>query len=227
MSEADDGAENIGAPTCNIPDEVVQTTQNGQPGILVTVKAQSSDATYPSNNYVAFAKTYKVAWDEAQDDRPRTFDVSFGNLRVFDDTEIQGNDGEWVISLVANQRWQHPVEGSGDDGDPFWENGALDDGCDDDDACTYSTGVSFSGIGIVPNEALNVKMHGWDDDTTFIQDNDVNEVLPVVNVFHPLSQLPGSFVQTGQNMAAITTDGAYTWATRSLRPRRHRRRQAR
>jgi hypothetical protein len=210
VSEADDGAENIGAPTCNIPDEVVPWTENGQPGIRVTVKAESSDATYPSNHYVAFARTYKVAWDEAQTARPRVFDVAFGNLRVFDDTEIQGNDGEWVISLVANQRWQHPVRGSGDGGDPFWENGALDDGCDDDDACTYATNVSFGDIGIVPGETLNIKMHGWDDDTTFIQDNDVNEVLPVVNVFHPLSELPGSFVKSGVDMDAITSDGAYT-----------------
>ena len=132
-----------------------------------------------------------------------------------------------VISLVANQRWQHPVEGSGDDGDPFWENGALDDGCDDDDACTYSTGVSFSGIGIVPNEALNVKMHGWDDDTTFIQDNDVNEVLPVVNVFHPLSQLPAASSRAARTWLQLRPTVRTPSATRSLRPRRHRRRQAR
>ena len=88
-----------------------------------------------------------------------------------------------------------PCRGSGDDNDPFWENGALDDGCDDDDACGYAVNVSFSGIGVVPNEPLNVKMRGWDDDTTFIQDNDVNEILPVVNIFHPLAELPGTFTK--------------------------------
>lgn len=211
VSEADDGAENIGAPTCNIPDQVVETTENGQPGVRVTVKALTSDATYPSNSYVAFAKTYKVAWDEAKPDRPRVFNVAYGQLRVFDDTEDQGNDGEWVVSLTANERWIHPVRGSGDDNDPFWENGALDDGCDDDDACGYNVGHTFTGIGVVPGETLNVKMRGWDDDTTFIQDNDVNEILPVVNVFHPLSELPGSFNKRAQNMVA-TTDGDYSLA---------------
>lgn len=210
VSEADDGAENIGAPTCNIPDEVVEVTEDGQPGIRVTVKAATSDATYPANNYVAFAKTYKVAWDQASSQRPRVFDVTFDELRVFDDTEDQGNDGEWVVSLTANERWVHPVRGSGDDNDPFWENGALDDGCDDDDACGYAVNVSFSGIGVVPNEPLNVKMRGWDDDTTFIQDNDVNEILPVVNIFHPLAELPGSFTKQAQNMPPVTDDGSYS-----------------
>ncbi|MGH3370547.1 MAG: HYR domain-containing protein, partial [Nocardioidaceae bacterium] len=196
VNEADDGAENIGAPSCIIPDQVTTTVQNGQPGINVTVKADSSGIDYPSNNYVAFAKRYKVAWDEtpAPAQRPRVFSVSFNQLKVFDDSEEQGNDGEWVVSLTANQRWIHPVRGHGDDDAPFWEDGALDDGCDDDDSCTYSIGESLTDLGIVPGEPLHVKMRGWEDDEGFITGNqNFADVLPAVNVFHPLSELPGSF----------------------------------
>lgn len=189
VSEADDGAENIGAATCNTIPAVVQvTTENGQPGIRVTVKAHTGGVSYPGNAYIAFAKRYKVAWDfvppEAQ--RVNTYEVDFQTLNVVDDTD-DVSDGEWVMSLRVNESWIHPVRGSGDDGEPFYDNGTL--GSD----TSYSIGESLS-ASPAAGQPLRIWVRGWDDDTTFIQDNDVNEVLPLINeYFYDLSSIaPGS-----------------------------------
>jgi len=85
VGEADDTAQNIGRATCDIPDEVIETVENGQPGIRVTVKANSGGSGYPANHYLAYAKRYKVAWDitAAVNARPRAFNVDFTHLHVY------------------------------------------------------------------------------------------------------------------------------------------------
>ena len=132
-------AYNIGNATCNIPDHVaVATGPLGEPGISVTVRAHSGedgvvgtddDPTYPSNNYVAFGKRYKVAWDyvPAGNARVKTFDVHLDTLRVYDDAEPCIEDGEWAMSIFVNEQWRHPVRGHGDSDTPFWSDGAVDD----------------------------------------------------------------------------------------------------
>ena len=181
VAEATDGAEDIGSPTCNIPDEVAPATVNGQEGVTVTVKAHSSGVSYPSNGYVAFAKRYKVAWDSvaAAGDRVKTFDVTAQHLRVYDDSEPCGEDGEWNMALRVNESWIYPVHGSGDDGDAFYEDGAIDD-----DKCglheatyeQYSIGETFH-VGLVPGEQI----HLWA--RTFDIDPIANDLLPVVSTY--------------------------------------------
>jgi hypothetical protein len=189
VGEAGDGAENIGEPACNIPDEVVETTVNGQPGIEVTVKARSGEVRYPENGYIAFARRYKVAWDfvPPPKQRPRQFRVNVNHLRVYDDAEECGNDGEWNIAMRVNESWAYPVAGSGDDGDPFYAQGAVDD-----DKCIlfhdpgykeYAVGETFN-VGVVPGEPLNL----WERVVEI--DPISNDVLPVINDFR---SGPGSY----------------------------------
>jgi hypothetical protein len=185
VGEADDTAENIGAPACTIPDQVeVSTDFYGRPGIQVTVKARSSGIAYPANQYIAFAKRYKVAWDWVPDSaqRAKTYRVVFNHMKVYDDAEPCGEDGEWVVSIRVNQAWIHPVRGQGD-GDPFWSNGAIDD-----DKCSpnplhtptfrqYPVNEALT-VSVVAGRALNV----W----SFAYDLDVgpNDPLPVIDAFH-------------------------------------------
>jgi hypothetical protein len=183
IGEADDTAANIGTATCSIPAIVIQTTENGQLGIRVTVKAKSSGVGYPANHYLAFARRYKVAWNyvPASEQRARVYQVGFGHLRVYDDSEPCGNDGEWVISIRVNEAWIHPVRGRGDNGRPFWTDGAIDDAKCFDPAqyVQYAIGGSLR-VSVVPGQPLNVWERSYDKDPFW--GSDVN---PVVNAFPP------------------------------------------
>ncbi len=205
-AEPGDSGYNIGAPTCNIPFTVVQDpsgtmdTHYGQPGIYVTVKAQSGGVSYPSNHYLAFAKRFKVAWDDspAPAARVHAYQVDVNHLRSYNDTDdFCGNAGEWIMSLTIGEQWSHPVRGHGEDDLPFWENGAIDDdrnciGPNGGGYREYAIGESFT-IRVVPGEPIHVKEKSWEDDTTFIEDNDVNDVLPVVDDYRSQSEVPGTF----------------------------------
>lgn len=210
VGEASDGAKNIGAPTCNIPDQIVSTTVNGQPGVEVTVRAASGGASYPSNGYVALAKRYKVAWDfvppPAQGVHRFRFDIN--HLRVYDDAEECGQDGEWDMTMRVNEQWLYPVAGHGDGGDPFYANGAVDD-----DKCVpfhsatfkqYAIGETFT-VSVVPGEPLNFWERSVDIDPF---DNDV---LPVVQNFPsaPGGYEPGTantHVKGGHTIGYTVTD---------------------
>lgn len=190
VGEADDTAENIGAPTCNIPDAVVATVENGQPGIEVTVKATGSEG-YPANRYVAFAKRYKVAWEfvPPPDQRVRSFSVDFTHLHVYNDAEPSscGGDGEWVMSIRVNESWTHPVRGRGDDGDPFWEFGAVNDArCGSGDFKEYQIGEQLT-ASVVPGEQLYVWERSYDLEPPCIGCQDVT---PVAKGFPDLNSIP-------------------------------------
>jgi hypothetical protein len=177
---------------------------NGLEGVSVTVKAHSGGVSYPSNGYVAFAKRYKVAWDNvpAAAKRVKTFDVAAQHLRVYDDSEPCGEDGEWNMALRVNESWIYPVHGSGDDGDAFYDDGEVDD-----DKCIightatcrqYSIGETFH-VGLVPGEQI----HLWA--RTFDIDPVANDLLPVVSTYT---------TATGDQEVAGSTDtsleGAHT-----------------
>ena len=172
-----DNADYIGSATCNIPDEVVAATENGQPGVRVTVKAHSSGVSYPANGYIAFAKRYKVAWDDVPTPgaRVRTYDVTVNHVRVYDDAEPCGEDGEWNMWLRANENWLYPVAGSGDGGDAFYVDGVIDDEkCTGDDTYKqYSIGTTFH-VGIVPGEQIRFTSRTVEIDPL------ANDVLPPV-----------------------------------------------
>ncbi|HZN03271.1 MAG TPA: hypothetical protein VFD06_06745 [Candidatus Polarisedimenticolia bacterium] len=183
--EADDGAENIGSPACNIPDEVFPgEIVAGQIGIRVVVRASTGGVDYPANKYIAFAKRYKVGWDHVDPDaqRPHSYQVDFQTLKVIDDTDSDtGGDGEWVVSLRANDKWIHPVRGHGDDDEPFWEGGALAPDTD------YSIGQSLT-VTPLAGQPVRVWMKGWDDDNAPItHNNNFNDILPTVNEYHLLA----------------------------------------
>jgi len=177
----EDNAPNA-APVCNIPADVQQVTEHGRPGIRVTVLAHSSHVDYPANGYVAFAKRYKVAWDYAPPPAQRVHDytVDLNTLRVYDDAESCGEDGEWNMALRVNEQWRDPVRGSGDDGDPFWAGGAIDD-----DKCIpfhdptykpYGIGEHFH-VSVVPGETLTLYESTTEMDGFL---NFKNDRLPVV-----------------------------------------------
>ena len=184
---SDSTAVNIGAPACGtIPTTVVETTQAGRPGIEVTVKA--SQVAQPAAEYIALAKRYTVSWDDvpAPAAAPRVFRVDFDTMRVWNDSEPCGEDGEWVVTLRANERWIHPVRGHGDDDDAFWESGAVDDDlCDggDVDFKDYKIGEELT-VTVPSGQPVNVWARGWDNDTFS------NDFIPVINDFR---SGPGSF----------------------------------
>jgi len=202
-------AFDIGSATCNIPDHV-ETTSNG---ITVTVRAHSGadgiagnadDPTYPSNDYVAFGKRYKVAWDyvPAGADRVKTFNVHFDTLRVYDDAEPCIEDGEWSMSIFVNEQWRHPIDGHGDSDTPFWSDGAIDD-----DKCIighdptyqpYDIGELFT-VNVVRGESIFVREKSYDVD--FISNDDTN---PVVYAFR---SAPGTYVD---GVTDTDVEGAHT-----------------
>lgn len=189
----DSTADHIGEATCGTIPHVVTlgADANGTPGIHVTVKASSAE--YPENGYVAFAKRYRVAWDHAPAGGPTFYRVDFNTLRVWNDSEGCGDDGEWVLSLRANDAWIHPVHGSGEGGKHFWEDEAVDDGlCDAGygvDYKDYTIGDSLT-IGVAPGEKINIWARGKEVDPS------VNDWLPVVNDFRTG---PGSYsTRTGR-----------------------------
>jgi hypothetical protein len=213
--EADPGetAYNIGNATCNIPDHVEVTNGPFDYGITVTVRAHSGadgivgtgdDPTYPSNNYVAFGKRYKVAWDYVPTGagRVKTFNVHFDTLRVYDDAEPCIEDGEWAMSIFVNEQWRHPVDGHGDSDTPFWSDGAVDD-----DKCIighdptyqpYDIGELFT-VNVVPGEQIFVREKSYDVD--FISNDDTN---PVVYAFR---SAPGTYVD---GVSDTDVEGAHT-----------------
>lgn len=116
-----------------------------RPAIRFTVRAKTGqdgidetadDPTYPANDYISFAYRVKVAWDYAPPaaDRARNFRADFDTLRVYDDGDPCGDDGEWIMSLRVNDQTIHPVEGTAPDDidlddltEPFWEENVIDD----------------------------------------------------------------------------------------------------
>jgi len=93
------------------------------------VRGESSGIGYPANGYVAYAGRLKVGWNvlPSESERPRIYEVHFRDLWVYHDGDPCGTDGEWIVSLRANEKWIHPVRGSGDHGFPFWQSGAIND----------------------------------------------------------------------------------------------------
>jgi len=98
----------VGSPTCGtIPESVVLTTDaNGTPGIEVTV--QATQASYPSNGYIAFAKRYKVGWDFVPSDagRTRTYQVHFDKVRVWRSGDT--GDAEWARGSASTSNGSSP-----------------------------------------------------------------------------------------------------------------------
>jgi HYR domain len=217
-------AYNIGSAQCVIPDHVSEWIgPNGAPGILVSVLAHSGadgiagtadDPAYPAapaKPYVAFGTRYRVAWDyiPTAAARVHAYQVSVDTLRVYDDNEPCfdifhpfGDDGEWVMSLRVNEQWVHPVHGSGDNGDAFWQDGAVDD-----DKCEahapsyqpYPVNESFNPVDVVPGEPINVWEKSFDLDGA--SEDDIN---PIVNAYH---FGPGTFVS---GTTDLDVDGAHT-----------------
>ena len=214
----DDPDLQIGAATCNpapggaLP-YVVIVDQTGtaawnttdRPAIQVTVRARtgndgidgnSDDPVYPANDYVAFAYRFTVAWDHvpAAADMVRTYQVNFDDLRVYDDAEpcigFDVDDGEWVMSLRANDQYIHPVEGTGqddNDGDdtpePFWASGAVDDAlCDgggDDEYQAYTLGADGAAyitrfVDLLPGQQIEIWDKSYDKDG--VSDDDTFDV---------------------------------------------------
>jgi hypothetical protein len=207
-----DNAFNIGSATC-VTDEVHEATGPlGEPGIQVTVQAHSGpdgvagtpdDPTYPANRYVAFGKRYKVAWDYVAPpaQRVHTYNVSFDTLQVYNDAEDCGEDGEWVMGIRVDEESRYPIDGSGDGGDPFWENGAIDD-----DRCiightptfkTYSIGESYA-VDVVPGEAINITERSFD------LDDNTNDTAPIV---HAYRTAPGTYTD---GVANPDVEGGHT-----------------
>ena len=181
VGEASDASADIGSVTCGtIPDAVSVTTKDGQPGIEVTVKAKTGGATYPANDYVAFAKRYKVSWDVVPQpaQQVHTYRVDLNHLRVYDDNEPCADDGEWVMSIQVNEKWIYPVRGHGDDNDPFWATGAVDDAkCGGSgDYKEYSIGESLT-VSVVPGQELRIRERSYDVD---FFSNDLNPVVDAV-----------------------------------------------
>ena len=190
MAGSGDDGYNIGSVTCNIRDEAREVTENGQRGIRVTVRA--SNASNPSNSYVGYAKRWKVAWDYAPpaSSRAKTFNVAFNELRVWDDAEVCGNDGEWLMSIRVNENWAYPVLSSGEDGVAFWEEGAIDD-----NACVgegqESKNYGFGGLNFTAHVAPWQPINVWE--STWEYDSDTpNDLLPTIDEYE---RGPGSYVR--------------------------------
>ena len=173
------------------PDMTASWNDTGRPAIQFTLRAKTGadgvdgnadDPTYPSNDYLSFAYRVKVAWDHApaEADRARSLQVDFDTLRVYDDGEGCGDDGEWIISLRVNDQYIHPVEGSApddndsdDDTEPFWEDEALDDAeCGDDaEFLSYEMGTDSAPyltryITALPGEQVEVWERAYDKELT-------------------------------------------------------------
>jgi hypothetical protein len=196
----------VGSPTCGtIPDQVVEATDaNGTPGIQVTV--QATQASYPGNNYIAFAKRYKVGWDfvPADASRARTFQVHFETVRVWRSGD--DGDGEWAMLLRANEQTIFPVAGSGEDGEPFYNDSQIDDNdedCagDDGDCNDYSINETRT-IEVLPGQPINIFSRVVELDDPGCCVFDPNDVLPTTEVDR---FGPGSF----SSGLASNSDGAY------------------
>lgn len=210
MGEADGltdpTATDIGSPTCGtIVDDVVETTDAyGMPGIQVTVLA--SQAVYPGNNYVAFAKRYKVSWDHVPSaaERVRRYAVHFDSVRVWRGGD--SGDAEWAMGLRANEQWVFPVAGSGEDGDPFYVDSSIDDNdmdCagDDGDCNDYSIDETLT-VSVPPGNPINIWIRIVELDDPGPAVFDPNDLLPEVDVDRTG---PGSY-STG---LVSNDDGAY------------------
>ncbi len=171
-------AYHIGAPTCGMSaSETITRDENGQP-IGITVTVNGTPTSYPANNYIVFAKRYKVAWDYVAPaaQAARRVQVLFHTLRVYNDGEPCYEDGEWLLSLRANEGWIYPTRGSGDDGDPFWEFGAVDGGeacvLDSDPYKDYSINESVI-ITAANDQPIVISSGGFESDILFTVTNDI------------------------------------------------------
>ncbi|MFN2544027.1 MAG: CARDB domain-containing protein [Actinomycetota bacterium] len=198
-------ARTLGKPACTIPFSVEETTENGRSGIRVTVNANDPSVTYPKNNYIAFARRIRVGWTFAPpaSERARTYRVTFEKLRVYDDHETCGEDGEWVMSLAVNERWLHPVRGHGDFGRPFWSFGAVDDGkCLDPRAyAVYKIGETVD-VTVQHDAFIHVFEYSYDIDAA------VNQKNPVINAF--INPTPGMNKRFVSGVADDDVGGAHT-----------------
>ena len=124
----------------------------------MTVSA--TQASYPSNGYIAFAKRYRVGWDFVPNEagRTRTYQVHFDKVRVWRSGD--SGDGEWALGLRVNEQWIFPVAGSGEDGDPFYVDSSIDDNdmdCDgsDGDCNDYTIGETRT-VHVRAGQPINV-----------------------------------------------------------------------
>jgi len=202
----DPTATDIGSPTCGtIVDQVLEATDaNGTPGIEVTVLA--SQASYPGNGYIAFAKRYVVAWDfvPAANERVRKYAVHFDHVRVWRSGD--SGDGEWAMGIRANEQWIFPVAGSGEDGDPFYVDSSIDDNdmdCagDDGDCDDYAIDETLT-VGVPQGNPINIWIRIVELDDPGPAVFDPNDLLPEVDEDR---SGPGSY-STG---LVSNGDGAY------------------
>jgi len=206
-------AYNIGKATCNIPDKVQETVQNGQPGIKVTVLAHKGKngvvPTYPANSYVGYAKRFKVAWDYLPDllsQRAHTYKTDFQWLVVRNNNDFPCDldDAAWVMALRFNENSVYPVDGQGDGGKPFWQNDAVDDGrvCvgSDGPPAKYWIGITLTASAL-PDQALN--LWDWGSDRDVVN----NDILPAANYDNPHSDLGTGTL--GPQWLDINVDGSH------------------
>jgi hypothetical protein len=193
----------IGAATCNPapagaapwvieadPTGTASWNDTGRPAVRMTVRAQTGadgidgngdDPTYPSNDYLSFAYRVKVGWDFAPADagRARSYRVDFDTVRVYDDGEPCGDDGEWLMSLRVQDQYIHPVQGTiedDNDGDditePMWEDESIDDdkcGLGDASFKSYNLGTAGADyltryVTVLPGEKIEVWERAYDKD---------------------------------------------------------------
>jgi hypothetical protein len=224
-------AHDIGAPTCSMSESIqVGVDQNNHPGIWVTVNG--TPTSYPANNYVAFAKRYKVAWDHipAPSLSARQIRVDFNTLRVYNDGEPCGEDAEWLLALAANEGWIYPVRGSGDGGAAFWEFGAVDDALclESGDYQDYSINA---GVNIIAarDQQVTFVSGGFESDIALTIGNDI---IPWLNETRDPSPTPymsgvgygadGPIYRVGYTVTDVSlpppTPGALTSGTPSYGP---------
>jgi Ca2+-binding RTX toxin-like protein len=191
----DPEAEDLGAPACTIPADVQVTTDDyGHPGIRVTVRAHSSGVPYPANEYIAFARRYKVGWLAPGPllQRGRIVRVDFERLRVFHDNDPCWEDGEWVMSIRVNDAWIHPVRGRGDGGEPFWTDGAINDArCPlvPGDYKDYPIGQSVT-VTVAPDQPIHV----WERSYDLTPVHGLGDNNPVLNRFPIVPTSPRQYI---------------------------------
>jgi hypothetical protein len=113
---------------------------------------------------MAFAKTFLVGWDAPlpPDMAPRKLKVSFKELRVFEDAEPPGEDGEWYMTFRANDQWCFAPSGLDDVDDPSLPWGP--------DYTSYDlSGVSLV-VEVPHGTPLDVYARGYDHDPVFNDD---------------------------------------------------------